>query len=82
MQDTLATHAGPDTLRFFIGYAGWGPGQLEAEMEAGAWRVIQSNADTVFDSEPESLWERVVRGLDLTLARAFGPRRDANAHGY
>ncbi len=69
LKDTLASRPGPDKLRFFVGYAGWGPGQLEAEMEAGAWRVIHASSDTVFDAEPESLWNRVVRGLDLTIAR-------------
>jgi putative transcriptional regulator len=68
LQDTLATHPGPDKLRFYVGYAGWGPGQLESEMEAGAWRVIRANSDTVFDGAPDSLWDRVVRDLDLSLA--------------
>lgn len=70
LQDTLSNHAGPDTLRFYLGYAGWGPGQLEAEMEAGAWRVTGATAATVFDASPGSLWDRVVRSLDSTLARA------------
>ena len=75
LEDTLAAHVGPDKLRFYVGYAGWGPGQLEAEMEAGAWRVIHSNSDTVFDGAPESLWDRVVRNLDVRLAQSVGPHR-------
>lgn len=71
LEETLADHAGPDKLRFYVGYAGWGPGQLEAEMDAGAWRVIGGNTDTVFDSAPDSLWDRVSRGLDLRLARVI-----------
>jgi putative transcriptional regulator len=74
LKDTVASHPGPDKLRFYVGYAGWGPGQLEAEMEAGAWRVIPANTDTVFDAAPESLWDRVVRDLDLSLARAGNQR--------
>jgi putative transcriptional regulator len=73
LEDTLAKHTGTDDLRFYVGYAGWGPGQLEAEMDAGAWRVIRGGADTVFDSKPESLWDRVVRTLDVTFAKAFAP---------
>lgn len=69
LQDTVASHVGPDKLRFYVGYAGWGPGQLEAEMDAGAWRVTKINSDTVFDGAPESLWQRVVRDLDLVIAR-------------
>jgi len=73
LQDTLTAHTSSDELRFYVGYAGWGPGQLEAEMEAGAWRVIRGGADTVFDSKPESLWNRVVRDLDVTFAKALSP---------
>jgi putative transcriptional regulator len=73
LQDTMTSHPGPDKLRFYLGYAGWGPGQLEAETDAGAWRVIRANATTVFDASPESLWDRVVQSLDLRLARAANP---------
>jgi putative transcriptional regulator len=75
LEDALKAQAGSDKLRFYVGYAGWGPGQLEAEMEAGAWRVIRGTADTVFDANPESLWDRVVRNLDLTFAKALPPSR-------
>lgn len=68
LQNALASHPGPDKLRFYLGYAGWGPGQLEAEIDAGAWRVIRANSSTVFDASPESLWDRIARGLDLQLA--------------
>jgi putative transcriptional regulator len=83
LDETLATHVGPDKLRFYLGYAGWGPGQLEAEMDAGAWRVLHANSDTVFDAAPESLWDRVVRSLDLTLARTNipGPKAPLGLNG-
>jgi len=42
---------------------------LDAEMEAGAWRVIRGNANTVFDAKPDSLWDRVVRNLDFTVVK-------------
>ncbi len=75
VQETLTTtHLGPDKLRFYLGYAGWGPGQLETELDAGAWRVIPAKSDTVFDDAPESLWDRVIRSLDLRLARFFLPQ--------
>jgi putative transcriptional regulator len=73
LAEALSAHKGPDELRFYLGYAGWGPGQLEAEMDAGAWRVIRGRADTVFDDKPDSLWDRVVRNLDLTLAKLIRP---------
>jgi putative transcriptional regulator len=73
LEDALSRHASSEELRFYVGYAGWGPGQLEAEMDAGAWRVIRGGVETVFDTKPGSLWDRVVRNLDVTFARAFLP---------
>lgn len=47
--------------RVFAGYAGWGPGQLEAELEEEAWLVVPATADDVFTDEPETLWTEAVR---------------------
>jgi putative transcriptional regulator len=46
--------------RVFLGHAGWGPGQLEAEIESGAWILDPATADDVFTSEPRTLWRRVL----------------------
>ncbi|HEX6130950.1 MAG TPA: YqgE/AlgH family protein [Actinomycetota bacterium] len=51
--------------RVFAGYAGWGPGQLEAELEEDAWLVAPATADDVFHDDPERLWDDVVRRLDV-----------------
>jgi putative transcriptional regulator len=45
----------------FAGYAGWGPEQLEAEMETGSWIVEDPRAEDVFSSDPELLWRDVLR---------------------
>jgi putative transcriptional regulator len=55
-------------IRVFAGYAGWGPGQLEAEVDAGAWHIERGQAATVFDNDPESLWQRLVRKLNRQIA--------------
>jgi putative transcriptional regulator len=47
--------------RVFAGYAGWGPGQLERELEEGSWFVEPARPEDVFTDEPEGLWSRVVR---------------------
>lgn len=47
--------------RVFAGYAGWGPGQLERELEEGSWLPEPARPDDVFTERPEELWSRVVR---------------------
>jgi len=47
-------------VRVFAGYAGWGPGQLEAEMAEDSWIVESPEADDVFTDEPDALWHRIL----------------------
>jgi putative transcriptional regulator len=49
------------SLRVFAGYAGWGPGQLQAEIEEGAWYVLAGEPTDAFLAEPERLWPEVLR---------------------
>jgi putative transcriptional regulator len=48
-------------VRIFRGYAGWGPGQLDGEIEAGAWLVVDAEHDDVFAVAPGALWRTVLR---------------------
>jgi putative transcriptional regulator len=47
--------------RVFAGYAGWGPGQLEAEMAADSWILEPARLEDVFNEAPELLWSRVLQ---------------------
>lgn len=50
-------------VMFFIGYSGWGAGQLDAELEQNSWLVTNNfNADLLF-SEEENLWKDIILGL-------------------
>jgi putative transcriptional regulator len=49
------------SLRLFAGYAGWGPGQLRAELSVGAWWVFDALIRDAFSPEPAELWWEVVR---------------------
>ena len=51
---------GITSLRVFAGYAGWGPGQLQAEIEEGAWYVPPGEPTDAFLAEPERLWQAVL----------------------
>lgn len=47
--------------RVFAGYAGWGPGQLEAELEESSWLIEPGRPDDVFAPHDHDLWRRAVR---------------------
>jgi putative transcriptional regulator len=49
--------------RVLTGYAGWGPGQLDAELAASAWLISDIQVDLVFDVDPASMWETAIRRL-------------------
>ncbi|HYT29949.1 MAG TPA: YqgE/AlgH family protein [Actinomycetota bacterium] len=55
------TAAGILRARVFAGYAGWGPGQLEHELEEGSWIVEPALPEDLFSAEPEALWSAVLR---------------------
>ncbi|HVF20105.1 MAG TPA: YqgE/AlgH family protein [Mycobacteriales bacterium] len=57
--DELA--AGVESARVCAGYAGWGAGQLDDEIAEGAWWVVDLRDEDVTASEPETLWQRVLR---------------------
>ncbi len=50
-------------VRFFVGYAGWGEDQLEAEVEDGGWIVLPASAAQVFGADPAALWRETMRAL-------------------
>lgn len=53
--------AGAGQVKFFAGYAGWAPGQLDGEMKRDAWIAHPARVETVFDPEPATLWKRILR---------------------
>lgn len=54
----LAQGTGPRESRVILGYAGWGPGQLEGEMNRGDWISSPADADLVFDTDDTEIWSR------------------------
>ena len=67
-------------VRVFAGYAGWTPGQLEAEVEEGAWWVLDALPSDCFAADPERLWSDVLRrqGPPLALAATYPPDPSLN----
>lgn len=64
---TLIKHAlqspPDDSMRIVIGYAGWGPGQLDEELAQSAWLVAPVEPDLVFDTPVDRIWDAVIRRL-------------------
>ncbi len=50
----------PSRLRMYVGYAGWAPGQLDAELARGSWHVAAASAELIFSDEPDAIWRRLI----------------------
>jgi putative transcriptional regulator len=61
IEDRETFAAGVRRARIFAGHAGWGPGQLEAELEEDSWILEPAQPADVFTAEPDALWSRVLR---------------------
>jgi len=60
----------PARIRFFSGYAGWAPGQLQGELDRGDWLVTDADAKTIFMKDTSQLWQDLVRRARAVHARA------------
>ena len=55
----------PRRLRLLLGYSGWAPGQLAAEMARGSWLHADADPEIIFDTPVEVMWDRAVRSLGI-----------------
>lgn len=53
----------PERTRLLTGYAGWGAGQLDAELSASAWLIADVQLDLIFDTQAGRMWETAIRRL-------------------
>lgn len=63
--ESIAAGTGPQQSLFALGYAGWGPGQLDDEIAQNAWLVAKAPHDLVFDSDDDSKWTRALATLGI-----------------
>lgn len=64
----------PQSARLVVGYAGWAPGQLEQELSESSWLLSDVDAELVFNTPADKMWERAIRRLGadpatLTMSR-------------
>lgn len=55
--------ADSSNVRFFVGYSGWGAGQLGEEMEANSWIVVKSDVPTIMNADSEEDWGGILRSM-------------------
>jgi putative transcriptional regulator len=66
----------PALTRLIVGYSGWGPGQLEAELQASAWLISDVDRDLIFSTPADRMWEASIRRLGAD------PASLQVSHGY
>ena len=59
----LLEGAPPPHARLLTGYAGWSPGQLDAELSASSWLTASADTDIIFETQPSDMWETALRRL-------------------
>lgn len=62
----IANNTGPAHALICLGYTGWGPGQLESELQAGGWLTVPADNALLFDGDLESKWERAFAKLGFS----------------
>lgn len=72
----IANGQGPNRALLALGYSGWGPGQLEAEIQANGWLTAPGTEDLVFGSDDDAKWAGALRSIsiDPRLLSAEGGR--------
>lgn len=79
-RDPSDLSTGIEQVRVFAGYAGWGPGQLEGELDTEAWLVVDVEPEDVLCDDPQNLWHQVLlrQGGDLALLSYCPPDPSSN----
>ena len=64
----MAARRGPKNSLLALGYAGWGPGQLDGEIQENAWLSVDADNELVFDTDLDSKWDRALKKLGVDSA--------------
>jgi putative transcriptional regulator len=72
----ISEGSGPEEALFALGYAGWGPGQIEAEIQANGWVHCDADPALIFSNEMDSKWAVALRkmGIDMSGLSAHAGR--------
>jgi len=67
--EAIARNDGPDRALIALGYAGWGPGQLDAEMVQNAWLSVPASIDVIFNTPVSERWDAAARSIGVDIGR-------------
>lgn len=65
---SLGTKKAPEQFMVTLGYAGWGPGQLETELQENSWLTIDADSDILFNTPIEQRWQKATEKLGIDIA--------------
>ena len=68
----IASGQGPRRSVLALGYAGWGPGQLDQEMQANAWLNVPADEELIFGDDLNEKWERCIGKIGANLGALSG----------
>ncbi|NND36252.1 MAG: hypothetical protein HKN81_03865 [Gammaproteobacteria bacterium] len=73
LDEVLRRKDAPARLRLYAGYAGWVPGQLDAEIRRGSWLVVPAERGYVFSSDPDEIWDLLAPASKPIIVRRNSP---------
>jgi putative transcriptional regulator len=74
LEKTISSHPDPGAFHVYLGYAGWTADQLKTEVRLGGWFIFQADNQTVFNSNPDSLWHEMIKKTELKMAGPAFPK--------
>lgn len=63
--EDIAAGRGPQDFLLMLGYSGWGPGQLEAEIAANGWLTAEAGYDLVFNCAADEMWTQALKSMGI-----------------
>jgi len=72
LQTLTQGHEQPRRAVLALGYAGWGPGQLEVELRENVWLAAPADMDLIFDGDHETKWDRALARMGISAAMLSG----------
>ena len=68
LEALVKRNKGADEMHVFMGYAGWGPGQLQWEINRGDWGLVRGDRETIFEKEPRLIWPQLMGPVTRQIA--------------